>query len=77
MLGKLAEQFIFGLAPLVLGGLIMPGAIAAEEIAVTGEVSYRERIALPPNAVLTVRLLDVSMADAPETVVGEQKIEPA
>jgi putative lipoprotein len=77
MLGKLAELFIFGLAPLVLGGLIMPGAIAAEEIAVTGEVSYRERIALPPNAVLTVRLLDVSMADAPETVVGEQKIEPA
>jgi putative lipoprotein len=77
MLGKLAELFIFGLAPLVLGGLIMPGAIAAEEITVTGEVSYRERIALPPNAVLTVRLLDVSLADAPETVVGEQKIEPA
>jgi putative lipoprotein len=77
MLGKLAELFIFGLAPLVLGGLIMPGAIAAEEIAITGEVSYRERIALPPTAVLTVRLLDVSLADAPETVVGEQTIDPA
>jgi putative lipoprotein len=77
MLGKLAELFIFGLAPLVLGGLIMPGAIAAEEIAITGEVSYRERIALPPNAVLTVRLSDVSLADTPETVIAEQKIEPA
>ena len=77
MLGKLAELFIFGLAPLVLGGLLMPGAAVAEEITVTGEVSYRERMALPPNAVLTVRLLDVSLADAPETVVGEQKIDPA
>jgi putative lipoprotein len=44
---------------------------------ITGEVSYRERIALPPNAVLTVRLSDVSLADAPETVVAEQKIDPA
>lgn len=32
---------------------------------VTGTVGYRERIALPPDAVLTVRLLDVSRADAP------------
>ena len=77
MLGKLAELFIFGLAPLVFGGLLMPGAFAAEEITISGEVSYRERIALPPNAVLTVRLPDVSLADAPETVVAEQKIDPA
>ena len=55
----------------------MPGAIAAEEITISGDVAYRERIALPPNAVLTVRLLDVSRADAPETVVGEQKVDPA
>ena len=77
MLGKLAELMIFGLAPLVFSGLLIPGAIAAEDITIAGEVSYRERIALPPNAVLTVRLSDVSLADAPETVVAEQKIEPA
>jgi len=77
MLGKLAELFLFGLAPLVFGGLLMPGAFAAEEIAIAGEVSYRERIALPPNAVLTVRLSDVSLADAPETVLAEQKVDPA
>lgn len=77
MLGRVAELFIFGLAPLVLSGLMMPGAIAAEEVVISGEVSYRERIALPPNAVLTVRLMDVSLADAPEAVVAEQKIEPA
>lgn len=77
MFGKLAELFIFGLAPLVFGGLLIPGAVAAEEVAVTGEVSYRERIALPPNAILTVRLSDVSLADAPEAIVAEQKIDPA
>ena len=47
MLGKLAELFLFGVTPLVLGGLMIPGAFAAEEIAISGEVSYRERIALP------------------------------
>ncbi len=77
MLGKLAELFLFGLAPLVFGGLLMPGAIAAEEITISGEVTYRERIALPPNAVLTVTLSDVSLADAPSAVVAEQVFDPA
>lgn len=77
MLGKLAELFFFGLAPLVFGGLMIPGAFAAEEIAIGGEVFYRERIALPPNAVLAVRLSDVSLADAPASIVAEQKIDPA
>lgn len=77
MLGKLAELFIFGLAPMVFGGLMIPGAFAAEEITIAGEVFYRERIALPPNAVLTVRLMDVSLADAPASIIAEQKIDPA
>ena len=77
MLGKLAELFLFGLAPLAFAGLLVPGAFAAEEVAVAGEVSYRERIALPANAVLTVRLMDVSLADAPEAVVAEQTVDPA
>ncbi len=77
MLGKLAELFIFGLAPLVFGGLMIPGAFAAEEVTIAGEVFYRERIALPPNAVLTVRLMDVSLADAPASIIAEQKIDPA
>ena len=58
MLGKLAELILFGFAPMMLGAIFMPGAVAAEEITLTGEVAYRERIALPPNAVLTVRLTD-------------------
>lgn len=40
--------------------------------AVTGTVTYRERIALPPDAVLNVQLQDVSLADAPADVIGEE-----
>jgi putative lipoprotein len=44
---------------------------------VTGTVAYRERIALPPRAVIKVRLVDVSRADAPAVVIGEQVIDAA
>lgn len=44
---------------------------------VTGSVTYRERIALAPSAVVKVRLVDVSRADAPATVIGEQVIKAA
>ena len=77
MLGRLAELILFGIAPLALGGLLMPGAAFAEEVEIAGEVSYRERIALPPNAVLSVQLADVSLADAPAAVVAKQTIDPA
>ena len=42
---------------------------------VTGTVTYRERIALAPNAVVEVKLIDISRADAPAVTVGEQVIE--
>ncbi|WP_223486506.1 YbaY family lipoprotein [Pseudomonas sp. A-RE-19] len=38
-----------------------------------GEVFYLQRIALPPNATLSVSLQDVSLADAPAVVLDEQK----
>ena len=41
---------------------------------VTGSATYRERIALPPTAVVIVRLVDVSLADAPSVLVTEQVI---
>jgi uncharacterized lipoprotein YbaY len=47
---------------------------AAESATLSGVVTYRERIALPPNALVRVQLLDVSRADAPAIVVGEQTI---
>lgn len=77
MIGKLTEFVLFGFAPLLVSALFVPGGAAAEEISLTGEVFYRERMALPPTAVLTVKLVDVSRADAPADVIAEQKIEPA
>ncbi len=41
---------------------------------VTGSITYRERIALPPSAVVAVKLVDVSLADAPAVLIAEQII---
>ncbi|MCV9877798.1 YbaY family lipoprotein [Brenneria izbisi] len=39
--------------------------------AVSGTVNIRQRIALPPNAVLTVTVSDASLADAPSKVIAQ------
>lgn len=43
--------------------------------AVTGIATYRERMALPPDAVFEATLADVSRADAPAEVLGRQRRE--
>jgi putative lipoprotein len=43
--------------------------------AVSGTVAYRERMALPGNALLTVPIEDVSLVDRPAKVIAEQRIE--
>ena len=53
----------------------MPTASIAAEKTISGKVSYRERIALPPEAHLIVQLIDVSRADAPSKTIGETRIE--
>lgn len=40
--------------------------------AVTGSVNIRQRIALPPNAVVTISLSDISLADAPSKVLAQK-----
>ena len=35
-----------------------------------GTVAYRARIALPPEAMVAVRLVDISRADAPSITLG-------
>jgi uncharacterized lipoprotein YbaY len=47
---------------------------ATPAAAVTGTVTYLQRIALASGSVVTVRLQDVSRADAPAVVLGEQVI---
>jgi putative lipoprotein len=52
--------------------LIVPSP-AAESV--TGTVTYLVRSALPPNAIVNVQLQDISLADAPATVISAQTIE--
>lgn len=77
MLGRLAEFMIFGFAPLLVGVLALPMQSMAEDKVIGGEVLYRERIALPPDAVLTVQLMDLSPDGEPSTVIGQQIIPDA
>ncbi len=60
-----------------LATAVVPPALAGGESAsVTGTVAYRERIALTPEAVVEVQLLDVSLADASAKLIAEQTIKP-
>jgi uncharacterized lipoprotein YbaY len=61
--------------------VVAMGAVANAALAgggapaqVTGSVTILQRIALPPGAVITVQLADISRADAPAVVLGEQRI---
>lgn len=51
--------------------------VVSSFIDISGNVSYLQRIALPPDAVLIVRIQDVSRAGAPARVLAEQRIELA
>jgi uncharacterized lipoprotein YbaY len=60
----------------MIGALRM--ACESEQTAmVTGTVTYPQRIALPPDATLVVKLEDISRADAPATVIAEQTLVTA
>lgn len=46
-----------------------------ESVTVQGTVAYRQRIAMPPQAVLLVQVADVSLMDAPAKVLAESREE--
>ena len=56
--------------------MLPPIAAAAQDApgTVSGTVAYRERIALPPDAIVRVRLEDVSLADAKAKEIARTKI---
>ena len=67
-----------GRLALLAGGdrLLTFGATSGDtaDATLTGTVTYLPRIALPPGAVLAVRLVDASMADAPSRAVAETRV---
>lgn len=74
---KMTQLRRSGLAlALVLACLGLPGAARADEARVTGEIAYRERIALPPGYVLRVEILDISRQDVAATTVSATELRP-
>jgi putative lipoprotein len=68
------------LSGLVLAGCAASGARTTQTDAnaamVSGTVAYRERMALPPDAVVEVRLSDVSRQDVAAPLVAETTVLP-
>ncbi len=63
-----------GVAVLGFGSLLACASGPPHHI--SGTVAYRERIALPPDAVVRVTLAETSRQDVPASVVAETRIEP-
>ncbi|KLN66369.1 MULTISPECIES: YbaY family lipoprotein [Vibrio] len=68
-------------ASLVVGSVLVgcqssPSTLTENKVdTVTGTVAYRERIALPKGALITVTLQDVSLADAPAKIIAKHRFE--
>jgi putative lipoprotein len=57
-------------APLLAACATIPPA--EQPVSVTGSITYRERIALPPTAQVEITLADVSLMDAPSKTIAQQ-----
>jgi copper homeostasis protein (lipoprotein) len=62
---------------LLISTLLLACSSSDNQAVISGEASYRERIALPPNAVFEASLLDVSLADTAAIEIGKVIIDPA
>jgi copper homeostasis protein (lipoprotein) len=59
----------------VLMATALTATLAAQSAKVTGTVTYRERMAMPPSAMVEVTLEDVSRADVAAPVIARTRIE--
>ncbi|UNU44570.1 hypothetical protein EAO27_19025 [Sphingopyxis sp. YF1] len=68
---RFARTLALGLAtlPLAACATLMP---SEEPVSVTGSITYRERMALPPTAQVEIQLADVSRMDAPSRTIAQQ-----
>ena len=66
----MVRTVFLGLSPLALAACATTPA--EQPVTVTGSITYRERIALPPTAQVEITLADVSLADAPSTTIAQQ-----
>jgi len=60
--------------------LVAAGGLAGNTVwagTLQGTATYRERIAIPADAIFEAELQDISRADAPAVVLGRSRLEPA
>ena len=70
--GFLQEDTPDGNGKMIVKDCMLDKPLNTEQV--TATVTYLQRVALPPNAVIQVQLADVSRADAPASVIAEQSI---
>ncbi|HEY8945211.1 MAG TPA: YbaY family lipoprotein, partial [Polyangiaceae bacterium] len=59
------------LKPVVLVALVFASTpVLAARVQLAGEVTYRERIALPTEAILKIELIDLALPDRPRVSVS-------
>ncbi|MCW5646773.1 MAG: YbaY family lipoprotein [Sphingopyxis sp.] len=68
---RIARALALGLATLPLAACATM-APSEQPVSVTGQITYRERIALPPTAQIEIQLSDVSLMDAPSRTIAQQ-----
>ena len=69
-----ARRILLAAPGMVLAGAALAQPAAGEPGILRGTAAYRERMALPPGAVLEVQLEDISRADAPAEVLARASI---
>ena len=68
---RIARALALSLATLPLAACATL-APSEQPVSVTGQISYRERMALPPTAQIEITLADVSLMDAPSRTIAQQ-----
>jgi putative lipoprotein len=76
--GRVADEQLVEIQNMVISKVRGTGATTGSGTAsVTGTVTYREKIAMPQDAVVIVQLQDTSLMDVPAVDIGAQVIEGA
>jgi len=70
-MARIARPLALSLATLPLAACATLGP-SEQPVSVTGQITYRERIALPPTAQIEIQLSDVSLMDAPSRTIAQQ-----
>jgi putative lipoprotein len=68
---RIARALALSLIALPLAACATLGP-SEQPVSVTGQITYRERMALPPTAQIEIQLSDVSLMDAPSRTIAQQ-----